>query len=61
MYQRQGFEEMLRHSSSKNVPNGIFSDIYEGDIWKKFFFFFFFFFFFNIKGEAMPLSLLKLS
>ena len=36
MYQRAGFEKMLRHSSNRNVPNGIFSDIYEGNIWKNF-------------------------
>jgi hypothetical protein len=36
MYQRAGFENMLRHSSDRNVPDGIFSDIYEGNIWKNF-------------------------
>jgi len=36
MYQRAGFENMLRHSSNRNVPNGVFSDIYEGNIWKTF-------------------------
>jgi hypothetical protein len=36
MYQREGFENMLRHSSSRNVPNRILSDIYEGNIWKTF-------------------------
>ena len=36
MYQRPGFEVMLRHSRNRNVPNGIFSDIYEGNIWKNF-------------------------
>ena len=32
MYQRAGFENMLRHSSNRNVPNRIFLDIYKGDI-----------------------------
>ena len=32
MYQRAGFENMLRHSSNRNVPNGVFLDIYEGNI-----------------------------
>ena len=36
MYQRVDFENMLQHSSNRNVPNGIFSDIYEGNIWKNF-------------------------
>jgi len=36
MYQRPGFEKMLRHSSQRTVPEGIFSDIYEGNIWRTF-------------------------
>src|ERR1700752_2492520 len=27
---------MLRHSSKRKVPEGIYSDIYEGNIWKNF-------------------------
>jgi hypothetical protein len=36
MYQRPGFEKMLRHSRRRNVPEGVFSDIYEGHIWRTF-------------------------
>ena len=36
MYQRPDFEKMLRHSRRRNIPEGIFSDIYEGNIWRTF-------------------------
>ena len=36
MYQRPNFERMLRHSAGRNIPEGLFSDIYEGKIWQTF-------------------------
>jgi len=36
MYQRPDFEKMLRHSRTRNVPEHILSDIYEGNIWRTF-------------------------
>ena len=36
MYNRPGFEELLRRWTNHNVESGIMSDIYDGNIWKEF-------------------------
>ena len=36
MYNRTGFEELLRKWTNRDVETGIMSDIYDGNIWKEF-------------------------
>ena len=36
MYQRPGFEESLRKWTNRSSENGLYSDIYDGKIWKTF-------------------------
>ena len=36
LYNRTNFESLLRHSSNRSISENIFSDIYDGEIWKSF-------------------------
>lgn len=43
MLQKPGMLDLLNHWKSRQIPNGVLSDIYDGAVWKSFL---------NVNGET---------